>query len=214
MRPRLVFIVVMAILLAGFAALNWSEMNRASPLSFGLFVTDASLGMVLLAALGLTLLVFLLSSAVHESRLLYHTHRHNKALDVQRNLAEKAEASRFTDLRSQLESHLRETRQREAVLNTEMEKSMAQQHRELRGQLEQMHRALAARMIELENRIDARLGHATPGTVSAVQPAPYVNPAQRDFLDTEPRDLREAREAHAEAIREDLDATRPNRMKL
>ncbi|MES3003751.1 MAG: hypothetical protein V4787_23875 [Pseudomonadota bacterium] len=162
MRPRLVFIAIMAVLMAAFAGLNWSEFNRAVPLSFGLFVTDASLGMVMLFALGLTLVVFLLSSAIHESRFVMHTHKHTKQLDAQRTLAEKAEASRFTDLRAQLETHLRETNQRQGIVSAEFEKSLQQNHRDLRAQLEQMHRALAARMVELENRIDGRLDRPAP----------------------------------------------------
>ncbi|MBG9386927.1 hypothetical protein [Caenimonas aquaedulcis] len=156
MRARLIFIVVVAFLAAAFAGLNWSEFNRAAPLSFGAFVTDASLGMVMLFLLGLTLLVFLLSSAVHESRFVLHSHRHTKALDAQRALAEKAEASRFTDLRAQLETHLRETRQRESIVSAEFEKTLQQNHRELRAQMEQMHRALATRLGELESRLDGR----------------------------------------------------------
>ena len=157
MRPRLVFIVVAIVLAAAFAALNWSEFTRTTPLSFGLFVTEASVGIVLLALMGLTLLVFLLSATFHESRLMYESRRHSKALQAQRDLAEKAEASRFTDLRQQLDAHLRDVRQQGTITTTEFEKSLLQSHRDMRLQLEQMHRALSTRLGELEARLDSRL---------------------------------------------------------
>ena len=175
MRARLIFIAVALFLLAGFAGLNWSEFSRTTPLSFGAFVTEASLGMVMLFALGLTLVAWLLSSAMHESRYILEAHRHSKALQAQRDLAEKAEASRFTDLRQQLDTHLRENRQREAIAATEFEKSMVQSQRELRTQLEQMSRAFAGRLGELEGRLEARLDRVQP----LAQPVVDVPPRER-----------------------------------
>ena len=160
MRARLVFILAAIVLVAGFAALNWSEFNRTAPLSFGVFVTEASVGLVMLAVLGLTLFAFLVSSAVHESRHMIISSRHAKALQAQRDLAEKAEASRFNDLREQLDRHVsatRDHRQHQALAATETEKAMLQHQRELKNQLEQMSRVIAGRLSELEGRMDTRL---------------------------------------------------------
>ncbi len=162
MRARLIFIVVALLMVGGFAALNWSEFTRTVPLSFGVLITDASVGLVMLAAFGLTLLVLLFSSAMHESRYMIESHRHSKALEAQRNLADKAEASRFTDLRQHLDMHLRENRQREAIAATEFEKAMVQSQRELRNQLEQMSRNIAGRLGELEGRLEARFDRTSP----------------------------------------------------
>ncbi|MDB5875136.1 MAG: hypothetical protein JWQ07_4578 [Ramlibacter sp.] len=160
MRARLIFIVAAIVLVFGFAALNWSELSRTAPLSFGVFVTEASVGLVMLAILGITLLAFLFSSAMHESRHMLLSHRHTKALQAQRDLADKAEASRFTDLRQLLDTHMRESResrQQLALAASEAEKAMAQTQRELRNQIEQMSRVFAGRLSELEGRMDTRL---------------------------------------------------------
>lgn len=162
MRARLIFIVVAILLVAGFAAQNWSEFNRTTLLSFGLIVSEAPLGLILLGLLALTLAVFLISSATQESRYLLEHRRHTKALEAQRDLADKAEASRFTDLRQHLDTHLRENRQREAIAATEFEKAMVQSQRELRTQLEQMNQTLAAHLGEIESRIDSRLERFNP----------------------------------------------------
>lgn len=162
MRPRLLFIVVALLLLAGFAAMNWSEFNRITPLSFGIFVTDAALGMVMLVVVGITLVAWLLSSAMNESRYMIETNRHAKALQAQRDLADKAETSRFHELRQQLETHLKDNRQRDAITSTEFERMSMQAHRDLGAQIEQLGRTLATRLADLENRIDGRVDRVPP----------------------------------------------------
>lgn len=162
MRARLIFIVATIALVAAFAALNWSEFIRTAPLSLGVVVTEAPLGLILLWMLGLTLVVFLISSALQESHNLIEHGRHAKMLQAQRDLADRAEASRFTELRQHLDTHLRENRQREAISSTEFEKAMVQSQRELRTQMELMNQTLATRLGEFEGRIDARQNGVNP----------------------------------------------------
>ncbi len=157
MRARLIFIVVAILLVAGFAALNWSEFNHPAPLSFGILMMEAPLGVVLLTLLGITLAVFLVSSAAQESRHVLEHRRSARALETQRDLADKAEASRFTDLRQHMDTHLRDNRQREVIVATEFEKSVTQSQREMRLQLEQMNHMLATRLDELTGRIGPRV---------------------------------------------------------
>ncbi|HSI53263.1 MAG: hypothetical protein ACAH21_19115 [Ramlibacter sp.] len=160
MRARLVFMLAALVVAVGFAALNWSEFNRTSPLSFGLFITEASIGMVMLGILGLTILAFLLSTAVHESRYVLESRRHMKSLEAQRDLADKAEASRLAELRQQFDTHIRESREHRQQLGlaaTEADKALAQSQRELRLQFEQLGRMIAGRLTELETRMDTRL---------------------------------------------------------
>jgi uncharacterized integral membrane protein len=165
MRARLLFLIVAILLVAGFAAQNWPEFTRTSPLNFGVVVEEAPLGLIMLAVFGVTLFILLLGSAMQESRHMLDSSRHAKALQAQRDLAEKAEASRFTDLRQQLDTHLRETRQRESIVSSEFEKAMVQNQRELRSQLDGINRMLDARLNELESRLDARLERLQPGRV-------------------------------------------------
>jgi uncharacterized integral membrane protein len=169
MRARLLFLFIAILLVAGFAAQNWPEFLRTSPLTFGVVQEEAPLGLIMLAALGVTLLVFLLSSAMQESRFLIESSRHAKSLQAQRDLAEKAEVSRFTDLRQQLDAHLRENRQHESIVATEFEKVVVQNQRELRNQLDQISRTLDARLGELEGRIESRFERLQPLPAEATQ---------------------------------------------
>jgi hypothetical protein len=156
MRARVLLLVIAILVVAAFAAMNWSEVLRATPLSFGLFVMEAPLGLILLGLLMLTLLGFLAQGAMHRTQTLIESRQHLKDLEHQRALADRAEASRFTELRQHLDTSLRELRQRDTIAATEFEKAMVQGQRELRTQLEQMHRTLAARLTEMEHLVDGR----------------------------------------------------------
>jgi Skp family chaperone for outer membrane proteins len=174
MRARLLFLVVAILLVAGFAAQNWPEFMRTAPLNFGVLVQEAPLGLIMLAVFGITLLALVFSSAMQESRYLSESRRHAKTLQAQRDLAEKAEASRFTDLRQQLDTHLRENRQRESIAASEFEKAMVQSQRELRNQLDVINRTLDGRLTELEGRIEARLERLQPAAPADVAPREHV----------------------------------------
>ncbi|WBY02007.1 hypothetical protein PE066_00255 [Ramlibacter tataouinensis] len=156
MRARTVLLLVAILLVAGFAAQNWTQINQPTQLTFGTVTATAPLGLILLTLLALTLLVFLASAVSMRTHSLVESRQHAKALQAQRDLAERAEASRFTDLRGVLDNHLREMRQREQAANTELDKTLSQHHRELRNQLEQMYHLLTSRMGELERRLDNR----------------------------------------------------------
>ena len=168
MRARFTVLLVAILLVAGFAGLNWSEFLRPTPLSFGLFVMDAPLGFILLSVLGITLIAFLISSIHMQTVNLLDTRQHSKELHAQRELADKAEASRFTDLRQHLDSQMKEIHQREVNAATELEKAVAAGQRELRSQLELMNRTLATRLAEIEGRIDTRVDQRTraPGSTA------------------------------------------------
>lgn len=181
MRARVVFIVLALLVVGGVAALNWPEFTRTEPMNFGLFTSEGSVGLFMLVAFGVTILVMLLGSAMQESRFMLESNRQAKALQAQRDLADKAEASRFTDLRQHIDMHLRENRQREAIAATEFEKAMVQSQRELRTQLEQMSRSMDSRLADLQSRLDTRAERVVPQV--EVPPRPLdVPPRQRERL--------------------------------
>jgi hypothetical protein len=205
MRSRATLLVVVILLIAGFAALNWSEVLRLAPLSFGLFVMDAPLGAILLGLLALATVAFALGGAAIRTQSLMESRQHFKTLEAQRALADKAEASRFTDLRQHLDVQLRELRERDAIAATEFQKAVVDSQRELRTQLEQINRTIAARMNEIEHRLDGRVGHHVAG------PAPMLNPAPaQDLREAQGREeqLRQQRlrdeRARADQVQQDI----------
>src|SRR3954471_3444674 len=170
MRTRTIVLVVAILLVAGFAALNWTEIVRPSPLMFGPVVADAPLGLILLALLGLTLVLFLASSIAMRTQSLIDYRQHHKTLEAQRELADKAEASRFVDLRQHLDNHLKEMRERDAIAASEFDKAMLQTRREVQTQMEQMNRMISARLNEIEQRLGGRVPSGVPPMRSEMVP--------------------------------------------
>lgn len=101
----IVILVVLA-LIAAFALVNWNALATPIPVSLLVGTVDMPLGMLLLSALvGVVLLlglyVLLLRTAMYtESR------RMAQELAAQRELADKAEASRFTELSAHLDQQV------------------------------------------------------------------------------------------------------------
>ena len=108
MQLRNVVLLVVLGLVAVFAALNWSVIIAQTTLSLGFAEVQAPLGLVLLAILGLLTTLFLLYVVYLQTSVLLETRRHARELQAQRELADQAEASRFTELRSFLDTRLTE----------------------------------------------------------------------------------------------------------
>jgi DNA anti-recombination protein RmuC len=172
MRGRIAFIVVAVLVVAAIAALNWAEFTQPSQLNFGVTTASVPLGTLMLVLMGIVLAVFLVSSAIQESRYLVDHRRHTRALQAQRDLADKAEASRFTDLRQQLDTHLRDSKQRDAMVATEFDKRLMQSHNELRAQLERMHQMIGSRLDEIESRIGGVQRDVRSEPAPRVEPVP------------------------------------------
>jgi hypothetical protein len=185
MRTRTILLVLAILLVAGFAALNWAEIVKPTTLFFGPVAADAPLGLILLSLLGLTLVLFLASTAALRTQSLIDYRHHQKTLEAQRELADKAEASRFVDLRNHFDTHLRELREREAIASSEFDKAMQQNRREMQAQMEQTNRMITARLNELEHRLEGRfermgLGRAPVGVPPVVRNE-AVPPVRNDF---------------------------------
>lgn len=169
MRIRTVLLVLASVAVVLFTLLNWPEITRPTELNLGWQTTTAPLGLVLLGLLLLAGVVFLAVSASSHTRHLVETRQHAKTLQAQRDLAERAEASRFTDLRQQIETHLRESRQREATHATELDQSLGRHVRELRNQLQDLQRSLAMRLGEMEARLANRPFHEQQPSAEALR---------------------------------------------
>lgn len=104
MNLRTLFLLLIVLAIAALAALNWGTLAEPSLVSLGLVSFEAPLGVLML---GLTVLlgVFFIAYVLSlQGTMLLETRRQSKELHAQRELADKAEASRFTDLRAFLES--------------------------------------------------------------------------------------------------------------
>ena len=161
MRFRTILMILAILLVAGFVALNVDEFTRISVLSLGFTTIQLPLGLVMLALLVATLLIFMASALYTQSKYALEARTHTRELNTQRELADKAEASRFTELRAYLEEQTLAEQRRESALGTVLADRFAQQQQVLLARMEQTDNTLAAYMGQLEDRLANRPGMIT-----------------------------------------------------
>ncbi|VTU19243.1 hypothetical protein SRS16CHR_02397 [Variovorax sp. SRS16] len=158
-------LAVVVLLIAALAALNWSVLAAPTVMSLGFMQVTAPLGLIML---GLTVLlaIFFAAYVVYlHSTVFFESRRHTKELQAQRDLADRAEASRFTELRNFLESqenaHMARNAERHAALLARVE----QLESAIRLRADQTDNTVAAHLGQLEDRFERR-----PASSAAVMP--------------------------------------------
>lgn len=156
-------------LLAAFAALNWAAMATPSPLHLGLAEVSAPLGMVMLVFTAVISGLFIVYIVLLQAGVIVEARRLTKDLKAQRELADTAEASRFTELRTLLERELRRVEVQVAASQGEFAARMERSERGMHDKLTEATGSLSAYLGEIEDKLDRVLlpTHAT----GAVPPA-------------------------------------------
>ena len=154
MKARTLLLLILLGAITAFAALNWSAFITPTTLSLGLGTIQAPLGLIMLAVLALLTTLFLVYVVYLQTSVLLEARSHAKELKANRELADQAEASRFTELRGFLEQGLKQ----QATLNTESRAMvmgrMDQLDADLRLAVEQSGNSISAFIGELEDRLD------------------------------------------------------------
>jgi len=140
--PTVLLLAILA-LVGIFTVANWGVIM--APTTVSMLVTDvqAPLGLILVSITLLLTALFLIFVVYLQTNVLLDARRHSKELQAQRELADKAEASRFTDLRTYLDVELRKVAGQVTEAKTE-----------LRASIEQSGNSLAAYIGELEDRME------------------------------------------------------------
>lgn len=166
MRIRTIALIVFILLVAAFVALNVDEFTRVSVLSLGFTSVSVPLGLVMLLLLAVAIVVFLALTLYMQSSNLIETRKYARELTAQRELADKAEASRFTELRNFLDMQATAEQRREAAADMVLAERFAQQNKLLLSRLEQTDNSLAAHVGQLEDRLERRSTPATAGSIT------------------------------------------------
>lgn len=145
---RTVLWIVLA-LTALFAAMNWPAFNSPQPLWLGFTTVTAPLGVLLLGALVIVALLLLVeqSSALAESR------RYAREIDAQRKLAEKAEGSRYAELRAYLTEEMGRAEQRALDTRATLINRVDALERDLRAAIDQTGSSVATYLADHEERL-------------------------------------------------------------
>lgn len=149
----LLLLLVLAVIVA-FAALNWGVFISPTELSLGYTTVNMPLGLIMLGLLAVVTTLFLVFVVYLQGSVLLEARRHSRELQVNRELADQAEASRFTELRTFLESELT----KQAIQNGESREALLARidrlEQEFQTYMEQSGNTLAAYIGELEDRIE------------------------------------------------------------
>ena len=103
---RAIAFVLLIALVGLFALINWSAFSALTPLSLGFTTVQAPLGLIMLGLVVFLCVLFTVWVVSLQAGSLMDSRRQTKELQAQRDLADKAEASRFTELRTALMARL------------------------------------------------------------------------------------------------------------
>ncbi|MBK7768406.1 MAG: LapA family protein [Sulfuritalea sp.] len=155
-------LILAFVLLAAFATLNWAAMAAPSTLSLGLIDVSAPLGMVMLVFTAAISGLFIVYIVLLQAGVIVEARRLTKELKAQRELADTAEASRFTALQTMLEGQLSKIEAQGAATNREFGARIEQSERGMQDKLAEATGTLSAYLGEIEDKLDRVLvpGHA------------------------------------------------------
>ena len=160
MRLRTGILLIVVLLIAALAALNWGLLSQPALMSLGFMQVTAPLGLVMLALTAVLGVVCLAYVFYLQGTVMMETRRHSKELQVQRDLADKAEASRFTELRTYLDAQEQARAARTAELLSRLTARIEQLESSFRTRADQSDNTTAAHIGQLEDRIERRTAPA------------------------------------------------------
>jgi uncharacterized integral membrane protein len=106
MSMRTLVVVLILLALGVFVAANWAAFTTPTALSLLVANVEAPLGIVMLGITAAVAAVFLAYAFYVQASAMRESKRLAQAIERQRELADRAEASRFTELRDSMGSRL------------------------------------------------------------------------------------------------------------
>lgn len=162
MNLRSLSIAAALILLAAFAMLNWAAFTAPTTLSLAFTQVQAPLGLIMLVVTSLFIVLFLLYILFQQAGVILEARRYAKELQAHRELADKAEASRFTEIRIFLDGELRRLEAQSAAGVRELGGRIEQLEQQLLDRLAESTRTLSAYVGEVEDKLDRMLPSPPP----------------------------------------------------
>ncbi|MEO8297546.1 MAG: LapA family protein [Burkholderiales bacterium] len=157
LRAFSLILVLAFVLLAAFATLNWVVIAGPSTLSLGFVEVSAPLGLVMLIFTAAISGLFILYIVLLQAGVILEARRLTKEVKEQRELADKAEASRFTELRTLLVGELRRIEAQGAASHREFGARIEQSERGMQDKLTEATTTLSAYLGEIEDKLDRAL---------------------------------------------------------
>ena len=157
MRFRNLFLLLVLVVVALFAVLNWSAFSTPTKLNLVFTRIEAPLGLLMLwVVAGLSALYFLFVGWLETASLL-ETKRFSREMEAQRRVADNAEASRFSDFRQELNAKLEGLRTLASPSNESIQIVLARLtalEATVRSEIDRAINTMAAYAGELEDRLE------------------------------------------------------------
>jgi len=140
---RMIIIVLVLLLLAGFVWQNWAAFNAPGDIKVLNQTTEAPLGLVMLGILAvLTLLYLVLYSSMRTASLI-EFRRYSKEAEASRRLADEAESSRLEALQTFMDVELKNVH---AAIGAAVG--------ELREEIDTRHNVVLAHLGQIDDRLE------------------------------------------------------------
>ena len=147
MHLRSVFLLLLFVLCSVFLIVNWEGVMAEVNVNLLWTEIQAALGLILLMGPGLLILICLIYGFVQQAGLSMELRRVNKQLQQARDLAQKAELSRFTELKSEMQKQI-----------TELQNQSASRHSSLMAAVNGVQAAVDESAQETVNSLSASVG--------------------------------------------------------
>jgi uncharacterized membrane protein len=154
MKLQSLLLLIILAVIAIFATLNWGVFVSPTELSVGYTTINMPLGLIMLGLLAIVTTLFLVFVVYLQGSVLLEARRHSKELQANRELADQAEASRFTELRTFLEAELTKQSGQGLYAKDAIVARIDKLEQEFQTFMEQSGNTLAAYIGELEDRIE------------------------------------------------------------
>ena len=153
-------ILIGLILLGVFTLANWGVLSTPTALSFLVFTLEAPLGLVLLGSTLVFVALFTVYVLILRTTMLIDARRYSRQLEELHQLADKSEASRLSDLRSQLDREFAQLRDTAEQCRTDLGGRAEGIEQVLRNAIEESTRSLSAHIGEIEDKLDRDLARS------------------------------------------------------
>ena len=156
MKIRVFVLFGVFALLIVFMILNWATIMAPTVLNLGVAQVNAPLGLVMLGMIALLTALFLIYIVYLQTTVLLEARRHAKELQTNRELADKAEASRFTELRQFMAAEI----QKQAIVQADSKSvillKMDALNTDIHRAIDVSGNSLSAYIGELEDRLESK----------------------------------------------------------
>lgn len=154
MKFRTLGLALTLVLFAAFAVLNWAAISAPTDLSIGFAQVRAPLGLILLLAVGVVSGLFLIYIVFQQAGVIFEARRYAKELKGHRELADTAEASRFTALQTFLDGELRRIEGQQNAASQQIDARLEQLEQRLSAKHDESTRVLSAYVGQMDDKLD------------------------------------------------------------